>query len=386
MNIAIFTNNYLPNPFGVSMSIESFRNELERLGHTVYIFAPKTEGYVDENPNVFRYPSIDFKYKISFPLAIPYSHRISGILEDLKIDVIHAQHPNLLGWQAKRWAKKKNVPLVFTWHTLYDKYAHFVPIIPASWSAAWAIGNAVSFANSCDQVIVPTNSVKEIIKKWGVKNENIVAIPTGVEKSFFENSDRAGMRKQLEIADDEITLLLVSRMTAEKNVQFLVRAVSKVLQKNKNVKFILAGEGHELSNLKKIISSAGIEKQVIFQGIVNREATKNLYAAGDIFVYASTSETQGMIISEAMCLNLAVVAVSATGICDAVQSGKTGFLVNEHEDEFAYAVQKLIDDKDLRQTFGENAAKIAHENYTSEICAQRMLETYEKAIERKKTK
>ena len=127
MKIAIFTNNYLPNIFGVSASIESFRKQFEKMGHTVYIFAPKTSGYVDENPNVFRYDSIDFEYKISFPLAIPYSSKITRILDELEIDIVHSQHPNLLGVAAHRWAHKKKVPLVFTWHTLYDFYTHFVP-------------------------------------------------------------------------------------------------------------------------------------------------------------------------------------------------------------------------------------------------------------------
>ncbi|MDD5463568.1 MAG: glycosyltransferase [Candidatus Moranbacteria bacterium] len=239
MQIAIFTNNYLPNPFGVSMSIESFRKEFEKLGHTVYIFAPEFKGYVDENQNacpsdrrVFRYPALDLRFKnIRFPIAIPYSYRIDRILENLEIDVIHSQHPNLLGWQAKRWAKKKNVPLIFTWHTLYDQYAHFAPFIPRKLAAWWTIKNAVGYANSCDQIIVPTKSVKKIITDWGVRNENIQAVATGVEESFFENTNRLGMRKKFGIKDGEVALLLLSRLTAEKNVEFLVRAVIDILKK-----------------------------------------------------------------------------------------------------------------------------------------------------------
>ena len=385
MKIAIFTNNYLPNPFGVSMSIESFRKEFERLGHTVYIFAPSFKGHIDENKNVFRYPAFDLSFRgIRFPIVIPYSHRISRILENLEIDVIHAQHPNLLGWEARRWAKKKNVPLVFTWHTLYDKYAHFAPLVPEKIAAWWAINNARKFADSSDRIVVPTKSVEKIIQDWGVKNKNIVAIPTGVEESFFQNTDREKMRKQLNIADNEVVLLLVSRMTAEKNVEFLVRAVVDVLQKNKKVKFVLAGEGSELLILKKMIADTGLSRQVIFPGIVSRDVVKNIYAAADIFVYASKSETQGMIISEAMILGLPVVAVMATGISDTVIDGETGFLTNENEKQFAFKVEKLIADNDLREKFGENGKRIALENYTSNICAQKMLNLYEKTIERKK--
>lgn len=384
MNIAIFTNNYLPNPYGVSMSIESFRFELEKRGHTVYIFAPFYKNHIDKNPNVFRFPSIDFKYKISFPLAIPYSYKISRLLDELQIDVIHAQHPNLLGSAAKRWAKKKNVPLVFTWHTLYDKYAHFVPLIPSVWAAKWAINNAVKYANIADQVIVPTKSVKKIIVDWGVKNENIVAIPTGVDEVFLQESDREGVRKNLRIGSDEIVLLLLCRLTAEKNVQFLMSAVIKVLKKNSQIKFILAGDGHELPILKNMITLAQLEKQVIFQGIVDRITTKNLYSAADVFVYASISETQGMILTEAMTMGLPIVAVSATGAKDIIGNHVTGLLVEENEDAFASAVLKLVRDQNLRKTFSENAKKIAQENYTAAICGEKLLKTYDDAIERKK--
>jgi len=114
MNIAIFTNNYLPNPYGVTTSVESFRKEFEKRGHNVYIFAPHNRGYKDKNKNVFRYPSIDIKYKIRFPLPIPYSRKIDKEIKKLKIDIIHAQHPNLLGGAAITWAEKKHIPLVFT--------------------------------------------------------------------------------------------------------------------------------------------------------------------------------------------------------------------------------------------------------------------------------
>ncbi len=384
MNIAIFTNNYLPNPFGVSMSIESFRSEFEKLGHTVYIFAPAFEGYKDTNSRVFRFSALDLKFKsIRFPIAIPHSYRVDRILEDLEIDVIHSQHPNLLGWVAKRWAKKKKVPLIFTWHTLYDQYAHFAPLVPSKLAAWWTIKNAVGYANGCDQIIVPTKSIKKIITDWGVRNENIQAIATGVEEKFFQNPDRFGMRKQFEIKDDEIALLLLSRLTAEKNVEFLVRTVIGILKKNEKIKFILAGEGQELPKLKKMIVDAGLTSRVVFSGIVEREFTKNIFAAADIFVYASRSETQGMILTEAMCLGLPVVAVAATGAIDIVENQITGFLVKEDETEFAFAVERLTSDSELRKRFSENAKKIAKEKYTAAVCAQKMLAVYQKMIEKK---
>jgi glycosyltransferase involved in cell wall biosynthesis len=383
MKIAIFTNNYLPNPYGVSGSVESFRKEFEKLGHEVYIFAPRWKGYADKNPKVFRYPAIETNIKIKFPIAIPYSSKISKILSNLEIDVIHSQHPNLLGSAAMRWARKKNIPLVFTWHTLYDQYAHFVPFVPPKLAAWFAIRNARNYANKCDVVITPTPSVGEIIRKWGVTNKNINAIPTGVEEKQFESPDRERVRKKYDIKDDEILLFVMTRLTAEKNMEFLVDATLDVLQNNANTKLMICGDGNIKEKLVEKVESAGLVDKTIFVGIVPDSEKKNFYAAGDIFVYASKSETQGMVLTEAMYSGLPIVAVRATGVKDIVEDRKTGFLVLENKKEFGEAAQKLIDDGNLRKIFGEEGKKVAREKYTAKDSTLKMISVYEQAIEAK---
>ncbi|MFH0929899.1 MAG: glycosyltransferase [Candidatus Moraniibacteriota bacterium] len=380
MRIAIFTNNYLPNPYGVSGSVESFRHEFERMGHTVYIFAPRWKGYHDKNSRIFRYPSVETNVKIKFPISIPYSRKISEIINKLDLDIIHSQHPNLLGSAAMRWAKKKNIPLIFTWHTLYDRYAHFAPFVPQKLAVWFAVRNARKYANKCDAVIVPTLSVEKIIKKWGVTNKNITAIPTGVEEEQFANPNRESVRKKYNIKDDEILLLVVTRLTAEKNMDFLVNTVLGVLRENKKTKFMICGDGNLKDGLMKKVADAELSEKVIFVGIVPDSEKKNYYAAGDIFVYASKSETQGMVLTEAMYSSLPIVAVRATGVKDIVEDGQTGFLVREDKKEFREAVQKLIDDENLRKKFGEEAKRVAREKYTSLVCAEKMIEVYKKSI------
>ncbi len=397
MRIAISTNNYLPNPYGVSGSVESFRKEFERLGHKVYIFAPKWKEYDDEwrldlhngdpiskRMRVFRYPAIETDIKIKFPIAIPYSRKISSILKNIDLDIIHSQHPNLLGSAAMRWAKRKKIPLVFTWHTLYDQYAHFVPFIPRRLAAWFAIRNARNYANRADAVITPTPSIVNIIQNWGVTNKNIFSIPTGVEEKQFENPDRRNIRLKYGIHTDEILLILVSRLTAEKNVEFLLDTALEILRNNKSVKFMICGEGNLKNSLARKAAKAGVGEKVIFSGIVSGSKKKNYYAAGDIFVYASKSETQGMILTEAMYSGLPIVAVRATGVKDIVEDEKTGFLVSEDKKEFSTAVQKLINDENLRKNFREEARKIARERYTSKVCAKKMLEVYESVVSSKR--
>lgn len=379
MRIAIFTNNYLPNPYGVSSSIESFRIELEKMGHTVYVFAPLFEGHVDENPNVYRYPSLDFTFRgVRYPIAIPFSYKISRVLKNLEIDVAHAQHPNLLGWAAKKWAKKKKIPLVFTWHTLYDKYAHFAPLIPTNLAAWWSIGNARRFANKVDQVVVPTPSVKKIIQSWGVKNKNISVIPSGIAEEKFADANGNLIREKYNISKSDFLILLVCRLTAEKNVEFIFESFVQLLKQEGRMKFLVVGGGEKLEALKSMAMENGLENQIIFAGVASQKEVKNYYASADIFVYASKSETQGMILTEAMYMGLPIVAVKAPGSEDMVGNFVTGILTKENKEEFSRAVAKLYQDEHLRKQYAESARKSALENYTSEICTQKMIHVYGK--------
>lgn len=375
------------------MSIEMFRKEFESLGHKVFIFAPNFPGYKDSNKNIYRYPSLDINIKFRLPLGIPYSRKMDKILEKLEIDIIHSHHPNLLGTAAMKWAKKKKVPLVFTWHTLYDQYTNFVPFLPKKFSANWIIKKAVKYTNKANKVIVPTESIIPIIKKWGVAckkhttnvpmriNKNkIIPIATGVMEKDFADPDGNKIRKKYGIKNDEILLLLISRLTSEKNINFLFDTVQEILRKNKKIHFMLVGDGYLVPELKEKTKKEKLEDKIIFTGPVPGEEIKNYYAAGDIFVYASKSETQGMIITEAMYIGLPIVAVKAPGIESLVENNENGILVSEDKKEFIEATEKLIADENLRRKMAEKSAKIAREKYTSKICAQKMLEVYKSLL------
>ncbi len=383
MRIGIFTNNYLPNPYGVTSSIESFREEFEKMGHQVYIFAPKWKGYQDKNSNIFRYPSIDIKIKIRFPLAIPYSRKMDKILKNLDLDIIHAQHPNLLGTVAKKWAHKKNIPLVFTWHTLYDRYTNYVPFIPKKIVSAWIIKKASQYANQADGIVAPTDSIVPILRKWGVESE-IRAIPTGVTEKFFQNPQSQLVKGKLGIKEDELVLCLVSRLTEEKNIDFIFQAIIPILKKNSKIKFLIAGNGYLLPKLKQYGVKEKLEKQIIFSGVVAKKDLKNYYQAGDIFLCASQTETQGMIISEAMYMGLPIVAVKSTGINSLVLNQGNGLLVQENQGEFQRAVEKLIKDSELRRKFSQVSRQIAMEHFTGQESALKMFQFYKELIQHKK--
>jgi len=238
------------------------------------------------------------------------------------------------------------------------------------------IKKAVAYANRCDQVIIPTESVRKIIKNWGVTNENIEAISTGVEENLYQNSNRELIRKKFNIAHEDILLVLISRLTEEKNIRFIFKVVEKFLDQNKKAKFLVVGDGYLVPELQKISKGSGI----ILTGAISEKEIKDYYAAGDIFVYASKSETQGMVITEAMYSGLPIVAVKASGVESLVGDGITGFLVEEKIEDFLEALKKLSDNPELRKIFSENSKKIARERYTDEVCAEKMLAIYKKLI------
>jgi len=383
MKIGIFTNNYLPNPYGVTGSVETFRREFERRGHTVYIFAANWPGYVDKNENVFRYPSLDINFKFRFPIAIPFSRKMDKIIEKLDLDIIHSQHPNLLGGAAKKWAKKKKIPLVFTWHTLYDKYANYVSFLPEKLVGWWTIRNARIYANKVDQVIVPTESVVPILRKWGVTNQ-IEAISTGVDEELFQDTDRIKTRSRFSFKESDKVILLLSRLTEEKNVEFIFNSLLDILKNHQDVKFLVVGGGYLQEKFENWAKENNLQNQVFFTGEVKREEVKNFYVAADIFVYSSLSETQGTIITEAIYMGLPIVAVRATGISSLVEDKRSGFLTRLDEKEFSEKVQFLLENKEIREEISKTSKKIAQEKYTAEACGKKMLDVYQKLISENK--
>jgi glycosyltransferase involved in cell wall biosynthesis len=381
MNIAIFTNNYLPNPYGVSTSVDGFRRAMMRRGHTVYVFAPRwsrTSSHEDD-AHIFRYPAIKAPTKIEFFLVVPYASDIDAVIEQLTFDVIHAQHSNLLGASARRWAQKKDVPLIFTWHSLYDRYAHYLPFVPEHISGRIAMKNAADYANESDHVIVPTASVIPIIQKAGVAHDRISVVPSGVDEGLFIEPDGSLVRKKWHIRDDRIVLTTVSRLTEEKNVLFLMKQVAGVLRDDPRVVFLCVGEGDLMGEMQEICRVYGVENQVIFAGKVERERVKDHLAAGDLFVYASTSETQGTIITENMYVGRAVVAIDATGISDIV-TADVGIKTPENT-EFQKAIKNMINDDALREKMGNNAYVKAREEYTTDVCTEKLLDVYHEVIE-----
>jgi 1,2-diacylglycerol 3-alpha-glucosyltransferase len=362
MRIAIFTNNYLPNPYGVSTSVDGFYHGLTALGHEVNIFAPhwpQDEEY--SSPNIFRYPSIAVPTKIPFSLALPFSPEIDKVIDAKEFDIIHAQHPNILGTQARRWARKKGVPLVFTWHSRYDHYTHYASLIPQNIASKWVMHNAQSFAVESDHVIFPTQSAFDLYKDV-IGDAEVSIVSSGVDEDLFSSPEPEQIRVYYNIPPGAPLLVTVSRLTQEKNILFLARAVRRFLHNHQDVYFLVCGDGDLRSDAEALFHDSGV-------------------AASDVFVYASTTETQGTIVTEAMYSGVPIVAVRSSGVQDVVEDGVSGILVRESWGDFVYALEKVVYDEDYRKMLGGAAYERAHDDFTVTACTQKLVDVYKKVLE-----
>ncbi len=381
MRIAFFTNNYLPNPYGVSTSVDGFYRGLQELGHDVSIFAPHWNGdESSDDKNIFRYPSVDVPTKVPFSLALPYSPEIDNIIEEKNFDLIHAQHPNILGTQAKRWARKKNVPLVFTWHSLYDRYAHYATLIPERIASKWVMDNAAHFASLADHVIFPTPSAFHSLRRH-VEHDRISIVSSGVDEDLFADPQPKHIRQKYQIPADAKLLVTVSRLSEEKNVLFLARSIRRFLRDHENAYFLFCGDGDLREELEALFGQDLLGSRVIFPGKIPRDHVKHYLSASDVFVYASTSETQGTIITEAMYCGVPIVAVRSNGVRDVVEDGVSGILTREVGSDFVFALNKIVYDRDFRRQLSEAASVQAHQKYTVTMCTRELMRAYEGVVQ-----
>ena len=352
MKIGMFINYYTPSKGGMETSVINLSGGLEKAGHEVFIFAPKYPNYKDEEKNIFRYKSIRFNYGGYFyVIPVPLGSKMKEIVKELKLDIIHSHQPYSLGSEALKFSKELNIPLVFTYHIKYEDYSHYIPLVPSSIAKKYIRKITVGYSNKCDVVISPSTAIKKLLEDHGIK-VLVKIIPSGINIGNFQSNICKNMeiRKKYQIKQDEIMLITACRLTKEKNLEFLIKSFAKMTQKNQNIKFMIVGDGAVKKDLEKMTEDLEIKDKIIFTGLVDRTEIVGLYQASDIFVFASKTETQGLVAVEAMAAGSPVVAVRASGIEDIVKDGEDGFLTSESEDEFAEKVLQIAENDALRKS------------------------------------
>ena len=379
MRIGFFTDSYKPYISGVVHSIETFSRELKKLGHEVTIFAPNYPTAAEEE-KVFRFPSIPAVRHPGFYISIPLAPGLTRFLEENAPDIVHVHSPFIMGRVGARVAKSRHLPLVFTYHTLYDQYTHYVPFARQI-SRDLTRKFCIDFCNRCDLVITPTGVIGKQIKEMGV-SAPIQSLPTGINQEEFAGADRDWLRRTYGIKEEEFVLLFVGRMSREKNVGFLIKVLKLIMGGyGLSAKLVLVGEGPETENLKTLVAEQGLVHQVIFTGKISRENLIRAYSGADLFVFASVTETQGLVIGEAKAAGVPVVAVDAFGVSEMVVNGEEGYLVPQDEQLFVSRVVTILKKPQLRKKMIRQVLVNAA-NLSAQDCAQKLAHFYQQLHER----
>lgn len=381
MRIAMFTNNYKPYIAGVPVSIEHLAEALRARGHKVWVFAPSYGDGNEEEPYVIRYPSFPFRVA-----GAPVPDVLTGVflkkVRELEIDVIHVHHPALVGNVALHIRRKLGIPVVFTYHTRYMEYLHYIRGLESfeehTGFLDWYLRR---FCNRCDLLVAPTPGIrsylygKEVIKP-------VEVLPTGMPQDAFSPDQKiAAEIRQRYIGDADYLFCTVSRLAAEKNLIFQMQGLAhlgRLLKKKKRTfRHMFIGDGPEKENLMHLAKELGLSEHVIFVGNIENSEMKNYHAACDAFLFTSQSETQGIVLLEAMAAGNPVVALDASGVRDIVSDGENGFLTAGDAADWAGRVEALVEDEKRKGQMGENAVRTAM-LYAEEEVARRAEQYYRK--------
>lgn len=387
MRIGIFTDTYVPFINGVTTSVLMLKKALEKKGHTVYIVTVNAENMQyqsEENGKVIRIPGI--------PIGI-YDYRLTGIypLKAIKIikkwnlDIIHSQTEFGIGTFARIISKQFRIPLVHTYHTMYEDYVHYITHGYFNRSSKKIVEYLTLFY--CDktisELVVPTKKAYELFKQKYKVDRNVYIVPTGIdiEKFYREKNKKVNIpqtRKNLGIEEDDFVILFVGRVAAEKNLELLLSAMRGLINVSPKIKLLVIGDGPDLEKYKAYANKHNLANNIIFAGKVPWDKISEYYIIANVFATASHTETQGLTVIEAMAASLPVVCIDDESFTDTVIHNLNG-LIFKNRREYKKHIIKLFEDKDLHQKLSSQA-RISAETHSSKYFAEQILDVYHIAM------
>jgi glycosyltransferase involved in cell wall biosynthesis len=381
MKIAMFTNAYLPMVGGVAKSVDRFSSLMRKAGHEVRIVAPEYDEPCppEKEQHVFRAAATQNFDGSDFSFVLPSGLALAEWLDAFGPEVVHSHHPFLLGNSAVRYVKPRKLPLVFTHHTMYEHYTHYVPVEMDAMKQ-YIMQLATGYANFCDAVIAPSQSTAEIIRSRGVESPIHVA-PTGVDIQEYAEADGPRGRRDNEIPAEAFLLGTVGRMAPEKNLAFLARAVSAAMQRDRRVWFLAVGSGPAVEQMQGIFRDAGVENRVRFAGVLKGQDLRDAYHAMDLFAFASKTETQGMVLVEALAAGCPLLALDAPGAREVVDDARNGRLLKEEDPEvYADAATEIAGMSDRQYAQMRRRARESAEAFDTQACVEKVLAIYRELI------
>ncbi len=379
MKILMFTNTYRPFTGGVPRSVDTFAGQFRKMGHTVKIVAPDFEGQEDD-PDVFRVPALQHFNGTDFSVHLPIPAKLHEFAEKYAPDIIHSHHPFLLGSTAIRMAAWLKRPVLFTYHTQYERYLHYLPGGESESLRHFVVTLAVGYANLTDQVIAPSQSIAEELRTRGVIKP-ITVVPTGVDVEAIATGNGPRFRRKHGIPQEAFVVGFCSRLAPEKNLEFLCDAVLRFMDVNQTAWFVIAGVGPLEASLKARFEKAESSSRILMRGNLEGNDLFDFYAALDIFAFASLSETQGLVVTEAMAAGTPVVALRGPGVQEVLQDGINGRLLEKHDaGVFAKALGDIVRMDSPARIALSAAARETARQLSDAACARRELELYESVL------
>lgn len=383
MKILFISDAYFPRINGVSTSIETFRHALQSLGHTVHLIVPDYVRPSADETNIMRVPGRHLPFDPEDRL-MRYQWVMQHLeqLRSMQYDIIHVQTPFVAHYLGTKLALLLGISCVETYHTFFEEYLHhYVPFIPKKVMRLVAQRLSRRQGNSLDGMVVPSNPMRHILKNYGISTP-IEVIPTGIEPGNFAPGDRVAFRKKYAIPQDRPVLLFVGRVAYEKNIGFLLKTVDQVRKEIANVLFIIAGEGRAQESLKLEVKKLELSENVLFTGYLDHHTELNhCYRAADVFVFASRTETQGMVLLEAMAQGVPIVSTAELGTRDVLQEGLGVWIAKEELTDFSGKVIRILNDAELRRELGDAGRGYA-QTWSASKQAERMLLFYREVLNR----
>lgn len=359
LRVGFFSDSYHPYVSGVVRSMDSFTQALTQLGHRVYTFAPSYPGYEEDTDTVYRVPSMPIRRYPGLRLAFPYgSPVIWGGGPD--VDVVHVHSPFAMGHAGALYARRLRVPLVLTVHSIYEEYVRYAPFMGRKMERTWGATSKLAvrsyllnYANGCNAVVAPSHYVAGLLAEWGVEVP-VYVVPTGVATDFSLEADGAPLRQRLGLAADTPVWLAVGRVAPEKRLDVVLQAFAAFHRQMSQCSgtppvLLVVGDGPASSTLQAQAASMGLAEQVRFLGAVPGEELPGWYRSADLLVHAGESETQGLVLAEAISCGLPVLTVNDGALAETVVPEESGLVVPRQVPTMAQAAYRYFCEPGLRQ-------------------------------------
>ncbi|MBL8068503.1 MAG: glycosyltransferase [Armatimonadetes bacterium] len=367
LSVAIFSDSALPILNGVSVSVHALVEGLRERGHSVHLFTSGYPGHRDQDPNIHRFFAAYTPFAKGYPLTLPPFFPMLREFRQHRFDIIHTHTPFTVGFVGLRWGESHGIPLVSTYHTIYDKYTHYIPLVPDPYLKYKIAKHTNYYYNRFAQVITPSKFSRDWLLRHQIRTP-ITVVPTGVPEP--DPIPRNVARAALKTSPDLVVALYCGRIAVEKNLDLLINAVAKLAHTNPKLRLWVVGDGPAREQYRRLARDLGVGDVVRFFGFIDRDRIGQFYSAADLFCFASQTETQGLVIQEAMSYGLPCVVVEGGGADDTVISNENGIVTSNSSTEFAAAAHRVFSDVRFAQRLSAGALTTFREHTVGQMVAR----------------